>query len=99
MSLWWWPQRAVLHGGVECACDVALSAMLSVPLVAPLPSLAASVDTKSGRKRIFVVEEVNALPSIYDLFDQSLQILRSQQSRRMEVKLDYEVTGARGCSV
>ncbi|KAH7825899.1 uncharacterized protein MONOS_3074 [Monocercomonoides exilis] len=65
-------RRAVLYGGVVCAYDVALSAMLSVPLVAPLPSLAASVGTKSGSKRIFAAADVNAFPSIYDLFDPSL---------------------------
>ncbi|KAH7819368.1 uncharacterized protein MONOS_9249 [Monocercomonoides exilis] len=79
---------AVLYGGVVCAYDVALSAMLSVPLVAPLPSLAASVGTKSGSKRIFAAADVNAFPSIYDLFDPSLQMWRSPQSRRMVVKLD-----------
>ncbi|KAH7823610.1 uncharacterized protein MONOS_9489 [Monocercomonoides exilis] len=35
-------RRAMLYGGVVCAYDVALSVMLSVPLVAPLPSLAAT---------------------------------------------------------
>ncbi|KAH7829796.1 uncharacterized protein MONOS_3340 [Monocercomonoides exilis] len=85
-------RRAVLYGGVVCAHDVALSAMLSVPLVAPLPSLAASMGTKSGIKRIFAAPDVNAFPSIYDQFDPSLQIWRSQQSRRVEVKLDDEVT-------
>ncbi|KAH7820946.1 uncharacterized protein MONOS_9152 [Monocercomonoides exilis] len=65
--------------------------MLLVPLVAPLPSLAASVCTKSGSKRIFAAADVNAFPSIYDLFDQSLQIWCSPQSRRVAVKLDDEV--------
>ncbi|KAH7823255.1 uncharacterized protein MONOS_819 [Monocercomonoides exilis] len=67
-------RKGVLYGGVVCAYDVALSAMLSVPLVAPLPSLAASVGTKSGSKRIFAAADVNAFPSICDLFDPSLQI-------------------------
>ncbi|KAH7831316.1 uncharacterized protein MONOS_5256 [Monocercomonoides exilis] len=75
-----------------------LLAMLSVPLVEPLPSLSVSVDTKSGSKRIFAAADVNAFPSIYDLFDPSLQIWRSQQSRRVEVKLDEEVMG-RGVAV
>ncbi|KAH7819304.1 uncharacterized protein MONOS_14574 [Monocercomonoides exilis] len=70
---------------------VALSVMLSVPLVGPLPSLAASVGTKSGSERIFAAADVNAFPSIYDMFDLSLQIWRSQQSRRVVVKLDDEV--------
>ncbi|KAH7831213.1 uncharacterized protein MONOS_3815 [Monocercomonoides exilis] len=35
-------RRAVLYGGVVCAYDMMLLAMLSVPLVEPLPSLAAS---------------------------------------------------------
>eukprot|EP00770_Monocercomonoides_exilis_P011996 MONOS_11938.1-p1 / transcript=MONOS_11938.1 / gene=MONOS_11938 / organism=Monocercomonoides_exilis_PA203 / gene_product=flagellar associated protein / transcript_product=flagellar associated protein / location=Mono_scaffold00628:4-3414(-) / protein_length=1023 / sequence_SO=supercontig / SO=protein_coding / is_pseudo=false len=98
-------RRAVLYGGVACAYDVALSAMLSVPLVAPLPSLAASVGTKSGSKRIFAAADVNAFPSIYDLFDPSLLpsaiarlVSRSPQSRRVVVKLDDEVMG-RGIAV
>ncbi|KAH7820398.1 uncharacterized protein MONOS_15102 [Monocercomonoides exilis] len=98
-------RRAVLYGGVVCAYDVALSAMLSVPLVAPLPSLAASVGTKSGSKRIFAAADVNAFPSIYDLFDPSLLpsaiarlVSRSPQSRCVEVKLDDEVMG-RGVTV
>eukprot|EP00770_Monocercomonoides_exilis_P016597 MONOS_16565.1-p1 / transcript=MONOS_16565.1 / gene=MONOS_16565 / organism=Monocercomonoides_exilis_PA203 / gene_product=IQ domain-containing protein H / transcript_product=IQ domain-containing protein H / location=Mono_scaffold01866:30-1708(-) / protein_length=472 / sequence_SO=supercontig / SO=protein_coding / is_pseudo=false len=98
-------RRAVLYGGVVCAYDVALSAMLSVPLVAPLPSLAASVGTKSGSKRIFAAADVNAFPSIYDLFDPSLLpsaiarlVSRSPQSRRVVVKLDDEVMG-RGIAV
>ncbi|KAH7831524.1 uncharacterized protein MONOS_11111 [Monocercomonoides exilis] len=98
-------RRAVLYGGVVCAHDVALSAMLSVPLVAPLPSLAASVGTKSGSKRIFAAADVNAFPSIYDLFDPSLLpsaiarlVSRSPQSRRVVVKLDDEVMG-RGIAV
>ncbi|KAH7821885.1 uncharacterized protein MONOS_5153 [Monocercomonoides exilis] len=66
--------QAVLRGGVVCAYDVALLEMLSVPLIAPLPSLAASVNTKSGSKRIFAAADVIAFPSIYDLFDPSLQI-------------------------
>ncbi|KAH7822289.1 uncharacterized protein MONOS_9658 [Monocercomonoides exilis] len=72
--------------------------MLSVPLVAQLPSLAASVGTKSGSKRIFAVSDVNAFLSIYDLFDSSTQIWRSQQSRRVVVKLEDEVMG-RGVAV
>ncbi|KAH7825131.1 uncharacterized protein MONOS_1492 [Monocercomonoides exilis] len=91
-------RRAVLYRGVACAYDVALSAMLLVPLVAQLPSLAASVGTKSGSKQIFALENVNAFQSIYDLFYLSLQIWRSQQSRRVEVKLDEEVMG-RGVAV
>ncbi|KAH7824409.1 uncharacterized protein MONOS_2317 [Monocercomonoides exilis] len=43
---------------------VALSVMLSVPLVGPLPSLAASVGTKSGSERIFAAADVNVFPSI-----------------------------------
>ncbi|KAH7816452.1 uncharacterized protein MONOS_15518 [Monocercomonoides exilis] len=72
--------------------------MLSVPLVAPLSSLAASVGTKSGSKRIFVAPDVNAFPSIYDLFDPSLLpsaiarlVSRSSQSRHVVVKLKDEV--------
>ncbi|KAH7823562.1 putative IQ domain-containing protein H [Monocercomonoides exilis] len=98
-------RRAVLYGGVARAYDVALSSMLSVPLVAPLPSLAASVGTKSGSKRIFAAADVNAFPSIYDLFDPSLLpsaiarlVSRSPQSRRVVVKLDDEVMG-RGVAV
>ncbi|KAH7831172.1 uncharacterized protein MONOS_10199 [Monocercomonoides exilis] len=93
------------YGGVVCAYDVALSAMLSVPLVAPLPSLAASVGTKSGSKRIFEEADANALTSIFDLFDPSLLPSaiarlesRSPQSRRVVVKLDDEVMG-RGVAV
>ncbi|KAH7823450.1 uncharacterized protein MONOS_9630 [Monocercomonoides exilis] len=67
-------QRAVLSGGVVCACVMELPEMLSVPLVTPLPSLAVSVGTKSGSKWIFAAADVNAFPSIYDLFDLSLQI-------------------------
>ncbi|KAH7816028.1 uncharacterized protein MONOS_2536 [Monocercomonoides exilis] len=91
-------RRAVLYGAVVCAYDVALSAMLSVPLVAPLQSLAASVGTKSGSKRIFAAADVNAFPSIYDLFDPSMQIWRSQQSRSVVAKLEDEVMG-RGVEV
>ncbi|KAH7820202.1 uncharacterized protein MONOS_8809 [Monocercomonoides exilis] len=72
--------------------------MLSVQVVAQLPSLVASVGTKLGSKRIFAAVGVNAFPSIYDLFDPSLQIWRSPQSRRVEVKLDEEVMG-RGVAV
>ncbi|KAH7815726.1 uncharacterized protein MONOS_89 [Monocercomonoides exilis] len=36
------------------AYDVVLSAMFSIPLVGPLPSLAASVGTKPERKQIFM---------------------------------------------
>ncbi|KAH7831467.1 uncharacterized protein MONOS_15419 [Monocercomonoides exilis] len=57
-----------------------------------------SVGTKSGSKRIFAAPDANAFPSIYDLFDPSLQIWRSQQSRRVEVKLDDEMMG-RGIEV
>ncbi|KAH7826716.1 uncharacterized protein MONOS_10557 [Monocercomonoides exilis] len=96
---------AVIFRCVACAYDVALSAMLSVPLVAPLTSLAASVGTKSGRKRIFAAADVNEFPSIYDLFDPSLLpsaiarlVSRSPQSRRVVVKLDDEVIG-RGVAV
>ncbi|KAH7817735.1 uncharacterized protein MONOS_13865 [Monocercomonoides exilis] len=64
--------------------------MLLVPLVAQLPSLAASMGTKSGSKRVFSAAGANSFMSIYDLFDPSLQIWRSQQSRRVEVKLDEE---------
>ncbi|KAH7817372.1 uncharacterized protein MONOS_12392 [Monocercomonoides exilis] len=39
-------RRGVLYVGVVCEYNVALSAMLSVPLVAQLPSLSASVGTK-----------------------------------------------------
>ncbi|KAH7815052.1 uncharacterized protein MONOS_11902 [Monocercomonoides exilis] len=79
-------RRKVLYGCVVCAYDVALLAMLSVPLVELLPLLAASVGTKSGNKRIFAAADVNAFPSIYDLFYPSLQIWRSQQSRLVVVK-------------
>ncbi|KAH7828912.1 uncharacterized protein MONOS_13878 [Monocercomonoides exilis] len=74
-------RRTVLYGGVVCAYDVELSAMLLVPLVVPLPSLAASVSTKSGSMQIF-----------------ASAIWRSQQSRRVVVKLDDEVMG-RGVAV
>ncbi|KAH7814834.1 uncharacterized protein MONOS_14840 [Monocercomonoides exilis] len=43
-------QRAVLHGGVVREYDVALSAMLSVLQVEPLPSLPSSMVTKSVKK-------------------------------------------------
>ncbi|KAH7830980.1 uncharacterized protein MONOS_4395 [Monocercomonoides exilis] len=65
-------RRGVLYGGVVCANDVMLSAMLSVPLVVPLHSLAASMRKKSGSKLIFAASDVNAFPSINDLFDPSL---------------------------
>ncbi|KAH7817085.1 uncharacterized protein MONOS_8006 [Monocercomonoides exilis] len=64
-----------------CAYDVALSAMLSVLRVVPLPILAEPVGTKSESKRIFAEADVNELTSIYDLFNHSMQIWRSQQSR------------------
>ncbi|KAH7822359.1 uncharacterized protein MONOS_13883 [Monocercomonoides exilis] len=60
--------------GVVHSSDAAISVMFSFPLITLLPSLAASMDTMSGSKQIFVVEEVNAFTSIYDLFDMSLQI-------------------------
>ncbi|KAH7828628.1 uncharacterized protein MONOS_14312 [Monocercomonoides exilis] len=73
--------------------------MFSVPLMVLLPSLAASVGTKSGSKRIFDAADVNAFPLIYDLFDPSLLqsaivhlVLRSPQSRRVEMKFEDEVT-------
>ncbi|KAH7825875.1 uncharacterized protein MONOS_3097 [Monocercomonoides exilis] len=72
-------RRAVLYRGVVCAYDVELSAMLSVPLVGPLPPLAASVGTKSVSKRIFAAADVSVFPSIFDLFDPSMQIWRSSQ--------------------
>ncbi|KAH7832716.1 uncharacterized protein MONOS_13042 [Monocercomonoides exilis] len=53
---------------------------------------------KSGIKRIFAAANVNSFPSIYDLFDLSLQIWRSPQSRHVVVKLDDEVMG-RGVEV
>ncbi|KAH7826323.1 uncharacterized protein MONOS_13492 [Monocercomonoides exilis] len=63
---------------------------LSVPLVALLLSLALSVGTKSGSKPIFVEEDVNAFPSICDLFGPpllpfaiALMVPRSTQSRHM----------------
>ncbi|KAH7831527.1 uncharacterized protein MONOS_11109 [Monocercomonoides exilis] len=62
-------QRAP-RGYAEARCAVLF--MLSVALVTPLPSLAALVGTKSGSKRIFAAANVNAFPSIYDLFDPSL---------------------------
>ncbi|KAH7832764.1 uncharacterized protein MONOS_6921 [Monocercomonoides exilis] len=77
---------------------VALLAMLSVPLVALLPSLTAFEGKKWWSKRIFAAPNVNAFPSIYDLFDLSLQIWQSQQSRRVVMKLDEEVMG-RGVAV
>ncbi|KAH7816485.1 uncharacterized protein MONOS_15632 [Monocercomonoides exilis] len=57
---------AALIGGVACAYDVALSAMLSVPLVEPLPSLATSVGMKEENNRLFSAADVNVFPSIYD---------------------------------
>ncbi|KAH7823487.1 uncharacterized protein MONOS_9868 [Monocercomonoides exilis] len=60
--------------------------------------LAAPAGTKSGSKQIFAVADVNAFPSIYDLFDPSLQMWRSTQSGRVVVKLDDEVMG-RGVAV
>ncbi|KAH7819018.1 uncharacterized protein MONOS_14033 [Monocercomonoides exilis] len=45
-----------------------LSAMLFVPLVAPLQSLAMSVGKKLGRKRILSVADMNELLSINDQF-------------------------------
>ncbi|KAH7819173.1 uncharacterized protein MONOS_3233 [Monocercomonoides exilis] len=90
--------QAVLRGGVVCAYDVALLEMLSVPLIALLPSLAASVNTKSGSKRIFAAADVIAFPSIYDLFDPSLLpsaiarlVSRSPQLRRVEMKFENKV--------
>ncbi|KAH7818446.1 uncharacterized protein MONOS_14079 [Monocercomonoides exilis] len=71
--------------------DVALSAMLSVSLVEPLHSLVASVCTKSWRKRTFAEADVTAFQPILDLFDPSLQIWRSLQSRREVVKLEEKV--------
>ncbi|KAH7818971.1 uncharacterized protein MONOS_4402 [Monocercomonoides exilis] len=44
---------AVLNGGVVCAYDVALSAMLSVTLVAPLPSFATRCAQSWGANRSF----------------------------------------------
>ncbi|KAH7816361.1 uncharacterized protein MONOS_15131 [Monocercomonoides exilis] len=92
--------RAVLYGGVVCAYDVALSAMLSVPLVGPLPSLSVSVYTKSGSNQIFSAPDVNTFPSIFNLFDPSLLpqaiallVSRSSQSRRVVLKLDDDVMG------
>ncbi|KAH7832710.1 uncharacterized protein MONOS_10944 [Monocercomonoides exilis] len=84
---------AVLYGCVVCAYDVKLSAMLSVLRVVQLPTLAESVGTKSGSKRIFAAANVNVSPSIHDLFDTSLQIWQSPQSRRVMMKLDDEVMG------
>ncbi|KAH7827344.1 uncharacterized protein MONOS_13916 [Monocercomonoides exilis] len=85
--------HAVLRGGVVCAYDVALLEMLSVPLIAQLPSPAELVGTKSGSKRIFAKEDLNEFPSIYNLFDPSLlpsaiarQVSRSTQLRRLEMK-------------
>ncbi|KAH7816867.1 uncharacterized protein MONOS_14008 [Monocercomonoides exilis] len=49
-------RRVVLYGGVVCAYDVALSEMLSVPLVAQLPSLAASQIWRSPQSRCAVVK-------------------------------------------
>ncbi|KAH7825970.1 uncharacterized protein MONOS_4542 [Monocercomonoides exilis] len=73
---------------------------LGFPLVVQLPSLAESVSTKSGSKRIFDAENVNAFPSIYDLLDPSLLpsaiarlVSRSPQSRRVVAKLNEEVMG------
>ncbi|KAH7825983.1 uncharacterized protein MONOS_4554 [Monocercomonoides exilis] len=53
---------------------VALSVMLSVQVVAQLPSLVASVGTKLGSKRIFAAAGVNAFPTIKDLSNSSMQI-------------------------
>ncbi|KAH7816562.1 uncharacterized protein MONOS_13714 [Monocercomonoides exilis] len=61
-------------------------------------SLLVPVGTKSGSKRIFAMVDVNVFPSIYDLFGPSMQIWRSQQSRRVVVTLDDEVMG-RGVTV
>ncbi|KAH7828271.1 uncharacterized protein MONOS_12754 [Monocercomonoides exilis] len=67
--------------------------MLSVPFVGQAPSLAASVSTKSGSKRILAAADVNAFPSIYDLFEPSLLpsviarlVSQSLQSRRVVEK-------------
>ncbi|KAH7822355.1 uncharacterized protein MONOS_13879 [Monocercomonoides exilis] len=48
--------EGVLYGGVVCAYDVALSAMLSVLLVAQLPSLVVSVGMKFETKYLFCSE-------------------------------------------
>ncbi|KAH7831202.1 uncharacterized protein MONOS_15187 [Monocercomonoides exilis] len=48
-------RRAVLYGGVVCAYHMELSAMLSVPLVRPLPSLAVKIGTKPEGKQNFVL--------------------------------------------
>ncbi|KAH7821322.1 uncharacterized protein MONOS_15016 [Monocercomonoides exilis] len=74
-----------------CAYYSVLSAMLSVTLVEPLPSLDASEGTKLGSKRIFVEADVNKFPSIYDLFDPSLQKWRLSSLKYLVVKMDDEV--------
>ncbi|KAH7822745.1 uncharacterized protein MONOS_9057 [Monocercomonoides exilis] len=84
-------RRGVLYGGVVCAYDVALSAMLSVSLMGQLPSRAVKVGTKSGSKRIFAAADVNELLSINDQFklfaaDMAIAVVES-----VVVKLDEEV--------
>ncbi|KAH7818702.1 uncharacterized protein MONOS_2140 [Monocercomonoides exilis] len=76
---------------VVCAYDVALLAMLSVPLVAPLPSLATSVGMKEENNWLFSEADVNVFSSIYDQFGPSMQIWRSSQLKYLVVKLDDEV--------
>ncbi|KAH7825893.1 uncharacterized protein MONOS_3080 [Monocercomonoides exilis] len=47
--------REVLLWAVVCTYDVVLSVMLSIVLVAPLPSIDESLLMKSGNKNAFVV--------------------------------------------
>ncbi|KAH7815351.1 uncharacterized protein MONOS_9329 [Monocercomonoides exilis] len=49
-------RKAVLLGAVECTSEVVLSMMLSIALVAPLPSIDESLLIKSGSKNVFVVQ-------------------------------------------
>ncbi|KAH7815298.1 uncharacterized protein MONOS_10716 [Monocercomonoides exilis] len=91
-------QRTALHLGVECVSDFALSAMLSIPLVELLPLFSALVSTKSGSKLIFVEEDVNEIPSIFNRFGTSLLpsaiarlFLRSPRKRHAAVNLFDEV--------
>ncbi|KAH7832418.1 uncharacterized protein MONOS_4616 [Monocercomonoides exilis] len=47
---------AVLFGGIVCTSDMVLSVMLSITLVAPLPSIDECLLMKSGSKNVFVVQ-------------------------------------------
>ncbi|KAH7822575.1 uncharacterized protein MONOS_7855 [Monocercomonoides exilis] len=93
-------RRGVLNGGVTCAYDVMLSAMLLVLLVAQILSHSASVGMKSVSKWIVAAANVGALPLIYDLFEPSLLpsviarlVSQSLQSRRVVEKLEGKLMG------